>query len=148
MRSRRSRSRTLERLGLLERGGRQVRALVRIVPHDDVLVASDRRLVPGMEARPDHVAGVHGPSLTLSHLTVRRQVETALDVGTGSGVQALLAARHSDRVVATDLNERALEFAAFNAVLNGAENVEVRAGASSSRSPGSASGSSPAIRRT
>ena len=59
---------------------------------------------------------------------MRRHVETALDVGTGSGVQALLAARHSDRVVATDLNERALEFAAFNAVLNGAENVEVRAG--------------------
>ena len=101
----------LERLGLLERGGQQVRALTRIVPHDDVLVASDRRLVPGMETRPDHVAGVHGPSLTLSHLTVRRHVETALDVGTGSGVQALLAARHSDRVVATDLNERALEFA-------------------------------------
>jgi methylase of polypeptide subunit release factors len=66
--------------------------------------------------------------LTLSHLTVRRPVERALDMGTGSGVQAILAARHSDHVVATDLNERALNFAAFNAVLNGAENVEFRVG--------------------
>jgi hypothetical protein len=33
---------------------------------------------------------VHGPSLTLSHLTVRRPVETALDVGTGNGIQAIL----------------------------------------------------------
>ena len=49
-------------------------------------------------------------------------------MGTGSGVQAILASRHSDRVVATDLNERALNFAAFNAALNGAENIEFRAG--------------------
>ena len=70
--------------------------------------------MPGAAARPDHVAGVHGPSLTLSHLTVRRRVETALDLGTGSA-QALLAARHSGLVVATDLNQRALGFAAFNA---------------------------------
>ena len=71
---------------------------------------------------------MHGPSLTLSHLTVRRPVATALDVGTGSGVQAILASRHSGRVVATDINERALRFAAFNAALNGVENVEWRAG--------------------
>ena len=106
-----------------------MRALVRIVPHDDdPRSRPTAALVPGDGARPDHVAGVHGPSLTLSHLTVRRPVETALDVGTGSGIQALLAARHSERVVATDLNERALGFAAFNAALNGAENVEVRTG--------------------
>ena len=109
-------------------GAGEVRALVRIVPHDDVLIASDRRLGPRASAHPDHVAGVHGPSLTLSHLTVRRRVETMLDVGTGSGIQAILASRHAGRVVATDLNERALGFAAFNAILNGVENIEVRAG--------------------
>src|SRR4029079_1698366 len=86
------------------------------------------RLVPGVDAQPDHVAGVHGPSLTLSHLTVRRPVAAALDVGTGSGVQALQAARHSASVVATDVNERALTFAALNAVLDGGEHVEACAG--------------------
>jgi methylase of polypeptide subunit release factors len=116
----------LERMGLVETDGTTAHALVRIVPHDELLIASDRRA--GDDVRADHVAGVQGPSLTLSHLTVRRPVGSALDVGTGCGIQAILAARHSGRVVATDLNERALAFAAFNAALNGVENLELRAG--------------------
>ena len=117
----------VERLGIIERGAGEVRALVRVVPHDDLLIVSDRR-APGEADRLDHVAGVHGPSLLLAHLTVRRPVDAALDVGTGNGIEAILAARHSRRVVATDVNARALEFAAFNAQLNGVENVEVREG--------------------
>jgi SAM-dependent methyltransferase len=118
----------LEHIGLVARDSGDVRALVRVVPHDDVLIASDRRVPMGQADRPDHVAGVHGPSLTLSRLTVREHVETALDVGTGNGILAILAARHSDRVTATDVNARALAFAAFNAQLNGIENVEFREG--------------------
>jgi hypothetical protein len=114
----------LAELGLVETRGAYVRPRVRLVPHDDLLIVSD---LPDAEER-DHVAGVHNPSLTLSHLTVRRPVATALDMGTGCGVQAILASRHTDHVVATDLNERALNFAAFNAMLNEAENVELRAG--------------------
>ena len=114
-------------LGVLEENGGEVQRQVRLVPHDEIVIASDRRLGEGSD-RPDHVAGVHNPSLTLSHLTVRRPIESALDMGAGSGVQSILAARHSDQVVATDLNERALNFAAFNALLNDAENVEVRTG--------------------
>jgi methylase of polypeptide subunit release factors len=117
----------VERLGLVERRAGEVLPLVRIVPHDDLLIASDRRVEGGVR-RADHVAGVHAPSLTLSHLTLRRPVQTALDVGTGNGIQAILAARHSARVVATDVNARALRFAAFNAQLNGVENLDVREG--------------------
>jgi methylase of polypeptide subunit release factors len=117
----------VEELGLVARAGGEVTALVRIAPHDELLVASDRR-TGGGDARADHVAGVHGPSLTLSHLTVRRPVETTLDVGTGGGIQAILAACHSGRVVGTDLNARALAFATFNAQLNGVENVKFRPG--------------------
>ncbi len=116
----------VERLGLVESAGGLVSPRVRLVPHDDLLIVSD---VPDeAEEQPDHVAGIHNPSVTLAHLTIRRPVETALDVGTGSGIQAILAARHSARVVATDLSERALNFATFNAVLNGAEGIEFRAG--------------------
>lgn len=97
---------------------------VRIVPHEHLLIASDRFA----EGHPDHVAAVHGPSATLAHLTVRRPAARALDVGTGNGIQSLLAAAHSERVVATDLNGRALAFTAFNAALNGIENIELRAG--------------------
>jgi len=97
---------------------------VRIVPHDDLLILAD---LPDRR-EPDHVASVHPPSVTLAALTVRRTVDTALDVGTGCGVQALLAARHARHVVATDVNERALAFAEFSTALNGVENVELRAG--------------------
>jgi methylase of polypeptide subunit release factors len=52
----------------------------------------------------------------------------ALDLGTGFGFQALLAARHAHRVVGTDINPRALNFAALNARLNGLSNIELRLG--------------------
>lgn len=101
-----------------------VRPLVRLIPHDELLIASD----PSTDRQADHVAGVHRPSATLAHLTVRTPVGLALDMGTGNGIQALLLAAHAEHVVATDVNERALEFAAFNAALNGIDNIELRAG--------------------
>jgi methylase of polypeptide subunit release factors len=48
---------------------------------------------------------------------VREPVARALDIGTGCGIQALHAARHSGAVVATDVSSRALSFARFNADL-------------------------------
>ena len=59
---------------------------------------------------------------------MRSPARAALDVGTGSGVQAIWAARHCERVVAVDVNPRALNLAAFNARLNEVENVEFREG--------------------
>jgi SAM-dependent methyltransferase len=54
----------------------------------------------------------------------RKPVNSALDLCTGSGVHALVAARHSKHVVATDINPRALRFAEFNAWFNGITNIE------------------------
>ena len=54
------------------------------------------------------VLGVGGASTTLAGITVRTPVGSALDLGTGSGIQALHASRHATRVTATDLNPRAL----------------------------------------
>jgi SAM-dependent methyltransferase len=119
---------TLDRLaalGLLSREGERVRATVRLLPHGDYYVASD---LSAGEPSPDWVAGIHPPSVTLAKLAVRRPVDVALDLGTGCGIQALLAAKHSAHVVATDVNERALAFAAFNAALNGIDGVELRQG--------------------
>lgn len=110
--------------GLAEERDGALRGLVRVVPHDDLLIASDRLDVDGA----DRVAGVHRPSATLAHLTIREPVERALDVGTGNGIQALLLSRHADRVIATDVNPRALACAAFNLALNGVDNVELRQG--------------------
>jgi SAM-dependent methyltransferase len=103
-----------------------VRGAARLVPHDELLIASDH--AESAEGHADHVPGVHRPSVALAHLTVRREGERALDVGTGNGIQAILLAEHAERVVATDVNARALSYAAFNAALNGVGNIELRHG--------------------
>ena len=81
------------------------------------------------QAGSEWVAGLHPPSVTLAKLTVRREVGRALDVCTGNGIQALLASRHAETVVATDINPRALEIAGLELLsLNGNSNVELRQG--------------------
>jgi SAM-dependent methyltransferase len=111
--------------GLLEVSAGGVRATLKLVPHGDLLLASDR---DDEAMGPDWVAGIHPPSVTLAKLTVRRSVARALDTGTGNGIQALLASRHADAVVATDVNPRALAFARLNAELNEVDNLELREG--------------------
>ncbi|MEV4225599.1 methyltransferase [Streptomyces bobili] len=74
------------------------------------------------------VLGVGGASTTLAGITVRTPVSTALDLGTGSGIQALHAARHATRVTATDLNPRALHITALTLSLSGAPAADLREG--------------------
>jgi SAM-dependent methyltransferase len=76
----------------------------------------------------NHVLGVGGASLTLSGLMMHTPVTSVLDLGTGCGIQAMHASRHASRVVATDISERALDFARFNAELNGISTIEFRLG--------------------
>ncbi|MGP6169841.1 class I SAM-dependent methyltransferase [Microbacterium sp. A204] len=92
-------------------------------------IASDLdELALGSELPADHVLGVGGASRTLAELVVPAPVSRALDLGTGCGIQALLVARHAGEVVATDVSERALAFAALNARLNGVGNITFRQG--------------------
>lgn len=115
----------LMRLGLVEPApGGGVRAAVDLRPHaaDDGLelwVASDvgAHHREGV-LRKDHVLGIGQASLTLAANTVRREVDTALDVGVGCGIQTFHLLRHAGHVTATDLSERALAFTRFNALLN------------------------------
>jgi methylase of polypeptide subunit release factors len=114
---------------LLENHPEGVRARFKIIPYNGLYCASDfGTRERGHALAPDHVLGVGAASISLANLTIRRPVETALDVGTGAGIQALLAARHARQVVGTDTNPRALELAAFNAALNGCPNLEWRQG--------------------
>ena len=52
--------------------------------------------------------------------------EVALDVGTGTGLIALIMARKADFVIGVDINPKAVELARRNAELNGIRNVEFR----------------------
>jgi methylase of polypeptide subunit release factors len=86
-------------------------------------VVADLRphLRPERPTRPDYVMCAGPVSTGLADATVRAPVGTALDIGTGNGVQALHLATHAGRVTATDLSPRALRFAAATAALNGVE---------------------------
>ncbi|MEV7124880.1 class I SAM-dependent methyltransferase [Streptomyces sp. NPDC093260] len=74
------------------------------------------------------VLGVGGASTTLAGITVRTPVGSALDLGTGSGIQALHAGRHATRVTATDVNPRALHITALTLALSGAPAADLRQG--------------------
>ncbi|WP_166845064.1 methyltransferase [Isoptericola sp. BMS4] len=120
-----------ERLGLVRAagGGREdaVRAAVDLRPYaaEDAggsvswWLASDLgELATGGRLATDHVLGAGGASTTLAQVTMRAPVHRVLDLGTGGGIQAMHAARHTRHVVGTDVSARALDFARFNLVLN------------------------------
>ena len=115
-------------MGLVEIAEEEVRALVQLRCFQGMVLAFDftRRGVRGL--RGDYVMGVSPSSLVLAGMTVRHQNHAALDLGTGCGIEAFLAARHSRRVVAVDFNPRAVAITRFNAALNLVDNVECRQG--------------------
>ena len=116
------------RLGIIQRSSGRVTSTVRILPSGDLLLAADRAHEGAADLPADHVMAVASSSIFLASLTVRREIERALDIGCGGGIQSVLAAQHADKVIACDINPRALDFTAFNAHLNGIDNVECRAG--------------------
>lgn len=116
--------------GILERSVSEVAARVDLRPYgtDDDARAGNLwvlgDLPPGLDGGPnkvgpDHVLGISPAATSLAELTLRDEVGTALDLGTGCGVQSLHLASHARHVVATDVNRRALWITRLNAELNG-----------------------------
>jgi SAM-dependent methyltransferase len=99
----------------------------RVVPTEGVYLSFDG-FSRGADDPPGWVASFTPTAYWLASLTVRRGAQRGLDIGTGNGAHAILAARHTGRVVATDVNERALAFTNISAGLNGIANVETRLG--------------------
>lgn len=117
----------LVRLGLATEEGGLLAPRARIVPTEGVYLAFDT-FSQGEEDPAGWVASFTPTAYWLASLTPRRHVRRALDIGTGNGIHALLAAAHAERVVATDVNPRALAFTQISAALNCIENVETRLG--------------------
>ena len=123
---------------LVRVGGDEVAAAVDVWPYggpggEDWFIVSDLGCAVGgaggIGQRAEGVVlGVGGASTTLAGITVRTPVAAALDLGTGSGIQALHASRHATRVTATDLNPRALHITALTLALSGAPAAELREG--------------------
>jgi methylase of polypeptide subunit release factors len=117
----------LVRLGLATAEGSLLVPRARIVPTESVYLTFDT-FSNGDDDPPGWVASFTPTAYWLASLTPRRRVHRALDIGTGNGVHALLAAAHADEVIATDVNPRALAFTRISAALNGLDNVETRLG--------------------
>jgi SAM-dependent methyltransferase len=120
---------TCRDVGLLVSSDGRVRASAVIVPVGDLLLASDAFAMLGSEDARDFVlpASTHSANY-LRRVTLREDVGRMLDLGCGCGIHALLAAGHSETVVATDISGAAIRYTEFNAALNGIGNVECRAG--------------------
>ena len=112
---------------LLVNAGDSLQPSVMLLPIDGLLVAADHP--SSIERKQGEIVLWPNPtSKFLARFAVRRHSRATLDLGTGSGILSLWAADFSDSVVATDLNERAVDCARFNARLNGIEKIEVLAG--------------------
>lgn len=113
--------------GLLRQDGDNLISEVMLFPADGFLVTADHTAKIDV-SDPELVLWPNPTSRFLSRFTVRRPSRATLDLGTGNAIQALSASAHSERVVATDLNPRAVNFCQFTTRLNGIENVEAIAG--------------------
>ena len=115
--------------GLLDADDERLSATIAIVPVGKLLFASDAFRKLGGPGKSDFVlpARTHATDY-LRHMTIRDPVGDTLDLGCGCGVHALLASRHSDRVIATDISEAAVAYTRFNAELNDIRNVDACAG--------------------
>jgi SAM-dependent methyltransferase len=111
---------TLLDCGLVAEDGAQLQATAMLFPCQHLFLATDR-LDADRAGNP--VMPLFPESYDLGRIAVRAPVERSLDVCTGSGIHALLAARHAREAVGVDISPRALAFSRFNAVLNGVDNV-------------------------
>jgi SAM-dependent methyltransferase len=109
--------------GLVEAAGPAIVPQVALWPLAKFLIASDQYSA-FKGGRRDLVLWPNPTTYTVWRFAIRDRFRAVLDLGTGNGVIGLLAAINSDTVVATDLNPRAIEFAQFNAILNGVANME------------------------
>jgi carbamoyltransferase len=107
-------------------------ARLRLDVVDGLYLLADRRMSvpdPGALGLPegDMVYPPGGDSVLLAN-ALPREERDVLDLCTGTGVQALAAARSARRIVCVDIGRRAVAMARCNAALNRAENVVVRPG--------------------
>ncbi|MBI5556316.1 MAG: methyltransferase [Deltaproteobacteria bacterium] len=117
-----------QQAGLIRRHGEKVSAAVKLLPFQNLVLAFDLPAMLRSGQRQQYVMGIGGSTITLANLTIRKHSRQTLDLGCGCGVHAFLAAPHSDRTVAVDINPRALRLAEFNAGLNNIANLDCRQG--------------------
>ncbi|MCH2212055.1 MAG: methyltransferase [Fuerstiella sp.] len=95
-----------------------------------LLIATDHRYMIFEDDRLDEdpVMYIGMDSHGLVQTAPRQICDALLDLCCGSGIQGLVAGRYARKIVAVDVNPRAIRFSRFNAQLNGIRNYEARQG--------------------
>jgi SAM-dependent methyltransferase len=106
----------LRQAGLLT-GDAECLGAVAVTPVGERLIAHDRR-DGHQKGAAEFVPGPAPATRRFADVAIRRPGARVLDLGCGQGLLAVLAAEAGGQVTATDLNPRAVAFAAFNARLN------------------------------
>jgi hypothetical protein len=109
------------KMGIMETKEDRIRSAVGFYPCLGHYIATDRNY-------PDYkftnaVMYLGQDSYTLARATMRKPVRRTLDLCTGSGVHAIIAAGHSEEVIGVDINARAINFSRFNSIFNGVKNA-------------------------
>lgn len=102
-------------------------------PINEMLIFSDHAWPklpnPGLIDIPhNQVMYIGLDSRWLAYCTSRKMFESALDLCTGSGVHAVLAASHSKHVTAVDINQRSIDYTKLNALSNNLCNIQAQLG--------------------
>lgn len=117
----------LLRSGLLEIQNGSYHAPLMILPYFELLLVCDWQDTPGRQPPVDFVMAFTSSTMQLVKATVPPAPDrpgSTLDLGTGSGIHAFLAAQRGERVCGTDINRRAIALARFSASLNGFPDIE------------------------
>jgi hypothetical protein len=124
----------LTRTGFIATGNDgRISARASLFPVGDCLLFSDHAWPLSAESEcdtspSDRVMSIGRDSRNLALSVPSCFFNSALDLCTGSGIQALMASRHSARVLAVDINPRAARCTRFNAEISGSNNVDVVVG--------------------
>jgi SAM-dependent methyltransferase len=114
----------LVEIGILQHVGLDVHCALRITVFQSLVIITD----PFTLREPGRVFPISRDESMFLAAQMRVQAGTqVLDVGTGSGIYALRAAKNGATVVATDVNPKALAYARLNAALNAvSERIDFR----------------------
>jgi hypothetical protein len=117
--------RILGEIGFFQEAEGAGKPLMHIVPCRSLMIATDLKM---KNEDINRVMFLWRDSMNLAYSVMRPRRKASLDLGTGSGVHALLAALHSERAMGVDNNPRAIDFSKFNQWLNGIPNAEFLVG--------------------
>lgn len=118
--------RAMEDLGLLESEAGEWYSPGILYPIGDLFVVSDlsgRMETKGYTEKDFCMTGVEEICRDFVDSFPRRPCKRFLDVGTGSGLAALIGSLQAEEAYGVDITERAIHYAKFNAMLNGRKNL-------------------------